>query len=157
MRGPFELIFPIARQARHQNPSGSREAIKWFTEFLEASPRDLRIIWLLNIAYMTLGEHPDRVPPQYLLPAGLFRSKAEVAPLRMWRSRPDWVCGGPIWPAAAFSMILTETIGPTSSPLRSMPNSAATLLINRGDGTFADRSSPAGLPEQVYALNVTAR
>src|SRR5580704_1581607 len=78
--GPSSCIFPIAREARHQNPSGSREAIKWFTAFLEESPRDLRIIWLLNIAYMTLGEHPDKVPPQYLLPAGLFRSKAEVAP-----------------------------------------------------------------------------
>jgi hypothetical protein len=31
----------------------------------------------------------------------------------------------------------------------------ATLLINRGDGTFEDRSSAAGLVDQVYALNVT--
>ncbi len=31
----------------------------------------------------------------------------------------------------------------------------ASLLINRGDGTFEDRSSAAGLIDQVYALNVT--
>ena len=77
--GPSSCIFPIAREARHQNPSGSREAIKWFTAFLAESPRDLRIIWLLNIAYMTLGEHPEKVPPQYLLRTEMFRSKSEVA------------------------------------------------------------------------------
>ena len=31
----------------------------------------------------------------------------------------------------------------------------ASLFINRGDGTFDDRSASAGLGDQVYALNVT--
>ncbi len=31
----------------------------------------------------------------------------------------------------------------------------ASLYINRGDGTFEDRSASAGLGDQVYALNVT--
>ena len=31
----------------------------------------------------------------------------------------------------------------------------ASLYVNRGDGTFEDRSAAAGLDDQVYALNVT--
>ena len=31
----------------------------------------------------------------------------------------------------------------------------ASLFVNRGDGTFEDRSASAGLGDQVYALNVT--
>ena len=31
----------------------------------------------------------------------------------------------------------------------------ASLFVNRGDGTFEDRSTSAGLADQVYALNVT--
>jgi hypothetical protein len=48
--GPSSCIFPISSQAVHQNPSGSREAVRWFTEYLRERPRDLRVIWLLNIA-----------------------------------------------------------------------------------------------------------
>ena len=31
--GPSSCIFPIASQARHQNPAGLCEAIRWFTKF----------------------------------------------------------------------------------------------------------------------------
>ena len=69
------LARPVIRThpARARRSSGS-------PRFSKESPRDLRIIWLLNIAYMTLGEHPEKVPPQYLIPTEVFRSKAEVAP-----------------------------------------------------------------------------
>ena len=65
--GPSSCIFPIDRAAVHRNQAGSRDAVRWFTAYLEESPRDLRVLWLLNIAYMTLGEYPDKVPPQYLI------------------------------------------------------------------------------------------
>ena len=46
--------------AVHTNPDGSRLAIKHFTEYLEAFPDDLEVRWLLNLAHMTLGEHPRK-------------------------------------------------------------------------------------------------
>ena len=121
--GPSSCIFPIVatgpssrtRPARARRSSGSRE-------FLEESPRDLRIIWLLNIAYMTLGEHPEKVPPQYLIPNEVFRSKADSVGSRMSRRGRGWVCAARIWPAAVSSTILTETTGPTCSRRRSMPS-----------------------------------
>ncbi len=153
--GPSSCIFPIASQARHQNPSGSREAIKWFTEFLQESPRDVRIIWLLNIAYMTLGEHPQKVPPQYLIPTEIFRSKAEVAPFENVALRAGLGVRGP---NLAGGSIFDDLNGDNQPDLFTTSLDAelgATLLINRGDGTFEDRSKAAGLADQVYALNVT--
>jgi FG-GAP-like repeat/ASPIC and UnbV len=153
--GPSSCIFPIAKEARHQIPSGSREAIKWFTAFLEESPRDLRIIWLLNIAYMTLGEHPDKVPPQYLIPTEVFRSNAPVAPFENVALRAGMGVRGP---NLAGGSIFDDFNGDNLPDLFTTSLDAelgATLLLNRGDGRFEDRSSEAGLVDQVYALNVT--
>ena len=89
--GPSSCIFPIAREAVHTQQAGSREAIERFTAYLEEWPGDIRIRWLLNLAYMTLGEYPEKVPQKYLIPLDTFQSKLDVgrfenvAPL----GRPD--------------------------------------------------------------------
>ena len=84
--GPSSCIFPIAREAVHAQQAGSREAIEQFTAYLEESPGDLRVRWLLNLAYMTLGEYPEKVPPAYLIPLDGFRSKLDVGPVRECRA-----------------------------------------------------------------------
>ncbi len=153
--GPSSCIFPISREAVHRNQAGSREAIRWFTAFLETSPRDLRVIWLLNIAYMTLGEYPEKVPPQYRLPARLYHSAGDIGrftnvalPAGLGARGPN-LAGGSIFDdfngdglPDLFTTSLDADLG-------------ASLFINRGDGTFDDRSAWAGLASQVYALNVT--
>ena len=55
-------LFPIRESGVHQLPRGSRGAVAVLTELLQKYPGDLRARWLLNIAYMTLGEYPDQVP-----------------------------------------------------------------------------------------------
>ena len=80
--GPSSCIFPIAREAVHTQPAGSREAVEWFTAYLDEWPGDLRVRWLLNIAYMTLGEYPDKVPPQYLIPLDAVPLEARRGPVR---------------------------------------------------------------------------
>ena len=66
-RGEGSCILPIAASAIHTKPAGSRAAIGHFTEILRANPDDLEVRWLLNLAHMTLGEHPAKVAPQYLM------------------------------------------------------------------------------------------
>ena len=153
--GPSSCIFPIAREAVHRNQAGSREAVKWFTAYLEDSPRDLRVIWLLNIAYMTLGEYPDKVPPQYLIPADVFGSEADVGRFENVASRVGLTARGP---NLAGGSIFDDFNGDGLPDLFTTSLDAdlgASLFINRGDGTFDDRSASAGLGDQVYALNVT--
>ena len=61
-------LFPITSAARHQSERGSRGAIKCLTGLLSQIPNELRARWLLNLAYMTLGEYPDNVPSHLLVP-----------------------------------------------------------------------------------------
>ena len=153
--GPSSCIFPIAREAIHKNESGSRDAVRWFTAYLEESPRDLRVIWLLNIAYMTLGEYPDKVPLQYLIPVDLFHSGADVgrfenvAALAGLGARGPNLAGGSVFDDFNGDGLPDLFVTSLDADL------GASLYINGGHGTFEDRSASAGLGDQIYALNVT--
>jgi hypothetical protein len=153
--GPSSCIFPIAPEATHTQQAGSREAIKLFTEYLDEWPGDFRVRWDLNIASMTLGEYPGKVPPKYRIPLDTFQSKgdvgrfANVAPLVGLIARGTNMAGGSIFDdfngdglPDVFTSALDGDLG-------------ASLYINRGDGTFEDRSTSAGLTDQVYSLNLT--
>ena len=63
--GPSSCLFPIVEEASHKRPEGSRAAVRDFTAYLQERPDDLGVRWLLNIAYMTLGEYPEKVPAEY--------------------------------------------------------------------------------------------
>ena len=153
--GPSSCIFPIAREAVHTQQSGSRDAVKWFSAYLKDSPGDLRIRWLLNIAYMTLGEYPEKVPARDLIPLDSFHSAIDVgwfsnaAPLVGLTSRGPNAAGGSLFddftgdglPDIFTTSLDTET--------------GAMLFVNRGDGSFEDQSTRAGLDDQVYALNAS--
>ncbi|MFI5454112.1 MAG: FG-GAP-like repeat-containing protein [Isosphaerales bacterium] len=152
---PSSGIFPIEREAIHTQQAGSRAAIKHFTAYLEKWPDDLRIRWLLNLAYMTLGEYPAKVPPAHLIPLDRFRSKIDVgrfdnvAPRAGLNSRGPNLAGGSVFDdftgdglTDLFTTSLDAGLG-------------ATLYVNRGDGGFEDRSAAAGLGDQVYAVNVS--
>lgn len=61
-------IMPIRDSGIHTLPFGSSKAIEIFEGLLEQRPNDFESRWLLNIAYMTLGGYPSKVPPQWLIP-----------------------------------------------------------------------------------------
>ncbi len=153
--GASSCIFPIASEAMHRNQAGSREAVKWFTAYLAESPRDLRVIWLLNIASMTLGEYPDKVPPQYRIAANLTHSGGDAGRFENVAVPAGLTARGP---NLAGGSVFDDFDGDGRPDLFTTSLDAdlgASLFINRGDGTFEDRSVSAGLGDQVYALNVT--
>jgi FG-GAP-like repeat/ASPIC and UnbV len=153
--GPSSCIFPIDREAVHRNQAGSREAVRWFTAYLKDSPGDLRVIWLLNLAYMTLGEYPEKVPSRDLIPVELFRSKVDVGRFENVATRAGLTARGP---NLAGGSIFDDFNGDGLPDLFTTSLDAdlgASLFLNRGDGTFEDRSAAAGIGDQVYALNVT--
>lgn len=81
-RGDGACIFPIRPHAVHANPTGSRLAVHHFAEYLKQFPNDLGARWLLNLAYMTLGEHPTLVPPEHLLTFENFGSGMDIGRFR---------------------------------------------------------------------------
>lgn len=61
-------IIPLSEQAYHEDTRGSARAIDILeNRILERDPHNLHAQWLLNIAYMTLGGYPEKVPSQYLI------------------------------------------------------------------------------------------
>jgi hypothetical protein len=60
-------LFPVSGEGVHEDKSSSMGAIRYFEKALELAPGDLKARWLLNVAYMTIGEHPSKVPAQYLI------------------------------------------------------------------------------------------
>jgi hypothetical protein len=148
-------IFPLGPAAVHGRTSGSREAIAHFTGYLRQRPEDLGVRWLLNIAYMTVGEYPNGVPPEYLMPLGRFAAPGVGMPGRMvnvssrvgLNARGEAMAGGCLVDDFDGDGRL-DVFTPTTDPTR-----GASLLRNRGDGTFEDTSAAAGLTEQVLSLN----
>ena len=121
-RGEGACIFPLRSMAVHTNPAGSRLAIRHFTEYLEEFPDDLGVRWLLNLAYMTLGEHPGKVPPDYLI--NLEHFGIGVRHRHASRTSPTWSASiVSTRPAARSWTILTTTACSTSSSARSTPTS----------------------------------
>lgn len=78
---PEACILPLAPAALHTETEGSTKAIAYFTELAEATPRrsplHLRARWLMNIAALTLGQHPDAVPPRYQISSDAFAPEAD--------------------------------------------------------------------------------
>jgi len=145
-------LMPIRGQGIHRIPRGSRKALEYLTEQLKESPDDLRARWLLNLAYMTLGEYPDQVPVPWLIPPRVFESDFQIPRFLDVAGGlgldPDSLSGGVI--AEDFDGdhnldILISSLG-LQDPLR--------FFHNNGDGTFSERTKAAGLTGETGGLNI---
>ncbi len=145
-------LLPIQRGGMHQLPRGSREAIRIFEDLLRQDSYQLDARWLLNIAYMTLGEYPDKVPPQWLVPPERFESDYDIKRFTDVAGSlgldNNAVSGGTVLEdfnndGQLDVMISAFRIG---DPLR--------LFISNGDGTFAERTRESGLQGLTGGLNM---
>lgn len=66
--GSDACIMPIQGNGVHTDKTPARKAVEMFELVLKENSNDLDSRWLLNIAYMTLGEYPANVPKQWLIP-----------------------------------------------------------------------------------------
>jgi hypothetical protein len=149
---PDSCLFPLTRQAYHLLPRGSRGAIELFNEQLAAFPQDLGTRWLLNLAYMTLGEYPDKVPTEYLIPPKTFASEYVMPKFRDVSAGlgvdANDLAGGVIvddFDNDGFYDIVISAWD-IKGQLR--------YFHNKGDGTFTERTSEAGLVGETGALNI---
>ncbi len=150
-RGESSCILPLAPAAIHTNPRGSRLAIRHFTEYLEQFPDDLGVRWLLNLAHMTLGEHPAKVDPRFLLSLepfqrsehgiGKFRDIGHLVGVNRFNQ-----AGGAIFEDFDNDGLLDLVV--TSMD----PTAHMAYYRNRGDGTFEERTQQARLTDQLGGL-----
>ena len=138
--GPSSCIFPIAAEAVHTRPSGSREAVRWFSAYLDEWPGDLRIRWLLNIAAMTLGDYPEKVPARFRIPVEPFRSKRDLGRFENVATKVGLIARGPDLAGGCIFDDFTGDGRPDIFTTSFDVVHGAALYVNRGDGRFEDRS-----------------
>jgi len=61
-------IFPLQGNGIYTDPGMSEKAISLYQEILKLDSNDLESRWLLNIAYMTIGQYPSKIPAPWLIP-----------------------------------------------------------------------------------------
>jgi hypothetical protein len=152
--GPSSCIFPIDPAAMHTHQEGSREAIRWFTTYLNEWPDDLRVRWLLNIACMTVGEYPDGVPAKYRIPLDTYQSRLDIGRFDNLAARIGLTARGPNLAGGSVFDDLDGDGRPDLFTTSLDGDLGASLYLNNGDGTFADATKAARVADQVYALNV---
>jgi hypothetical protein len=151
-RGEGACIFPIPATAVHTKPTGSRLAIQHFTEYLEQFPGDVGIRWLLNVAYMTLGEYPGKVPTQYLMTFDQFGRELDVG---RFKDISHLVGVARMNMAGGAVMDDFDNDGLLDLVTTSWDNAQSMAFYrNKGDGTFEDRTEAAGLGKQLGGLNL---
>src|ERR1039457_565838 len=76
--GDIDIFPPADPKEHYQKQDNSRMAIHYFQVYLDHTPEDLQVRWLLNLAYQTVGEYPAGVPAKFLVPPSQFASKQDI-------------------------------------------------------------------------------
>lgn len=147
-------LMPIREGGVHVKPRGSRGALEVLTQLLRESPKDLRARWLLNLASMTLGEYPAKVPPPWLIPPAAFESDYDIKRFPEVASAlgldVDGLAGGVVmddFDGDGNLDLVMSSMG-VHDPIR--------FFRNNGDGTFTNRTRESGLLGEVGGLNLVS-
>jgi hypothetical protein len=145
-------ILPVKGLGIHQDTTGSRRAIYIYNKLLTKDPDDLESKWLLNLAYMTLGEYPKYVPAEFLIPGLEGDTTYRVNPFQDIASDLKLdvknMAGGSIvddFDNDGYLDIVTSGWG---------LEEAMHYFKNNADGTFSDLSDKAGLEGITGGLNI---
>lgn len=145
-------ILPISPAGVHKFPAGSSKAIEILQAQLERTPNDRAAAWLLNIAHMTLGQYPDKVPSRWLIGPEFLESKHDIKKFTdvagdLGLDVNDFA-GGTI--TEDFDGDGDFDIMTSDWSLRGPMH----YFQNNGDGTFTDRTVLAGLAGLVGGLHI---
>jgi hypothetical protein len=145
-------LLPIRGSGVHRRQEGSRRAIREYTRVLQETPDDLGSRWLLNLAYMTVGEYPDKVPKAWLIPPETFRSEHDIGRFRDVAEESGLTLVGHAGGAVAEDF---DGDGLLDLMVSSMGvRDQIRFFVNAGDGTFRDRTREAGLLGELGGLNI---
>lgn len=145
-------VFPLKDGGIHVSKTGSSKAISTYESILKSHPDDLESKWLLNIAYMTLGGYPQKVPKEFLLPGLDADTAFKVKPFTDMAAdlglNINGKAGGVIiddFNNDGYMDIVTSGWG---------LGDAMHYFENNKDGTFTDKTSKSGLAGITGGLNI---
>jgi hypothetical protein len=147
-----KCVFPPLPGRKYENTADSAKAIEYFLKYLAKKPEDVQTKWLLNLAYMTMGQYPAGVPKKYLIPQALFESKQSVGRF------VDVAPGTGLNVVSMANGLVVDDFD--NDGLLDVMISSYNLceplhyFHNNGDGTFTDHAREAGLTKQLGGLNM---
>ena len=154
---------PMRRSAAHPDQGAARRAIEEYARVLRDAPDESTLLgarWLLNVAYMTIGEYPFGVPEEWLIPPAAFRSEYDIRTFVDVAPRLGLDVGGRKGGSVMDDFdgdgdldIFTSSAGLFTVATDDNPNQLR-FFRNDGDGTFTDRTAEAGLEGLVSGLNL---
>jgi hypothetical protein len=149
---PDSCVAPIHGRGIHRFQEGSRKAIQILTDLLNQEPENLKARWLLNIACMTVGDYPDKVPQRWLVPPSAFASEYDIGHFPDVAGTvgldPMKLSGGSVmedFDGDGNLDIMCSSIG---------FHDQLQLYHNNGDGSFSERTTQAGLLGEMGGLNL---
>ncbi len=145
-------VYPLRGGGVHSDKNGAAAAVAQYTKILQRDPGDLGSRWLLNIAYMALGQHPSGVPAKWLIPATVLPDEYDIGAFTDVAASAGVDVNGHAGGSVAedfdgdglFDLVVSSS-GPRD-PLH--------YFHNNGDGTFSDQTLAAGLEGITGGLNV---
>lgn len=149
---PESCLFPIQGTGIHTDETGSRNAITIYKKILQKYPEDLRSQWLLNVAYMTVGEYPDKIPAAYRIDPKYLKSEYDLPTfenISIFMGVDDTgLAGGVItddFNNDGFIDIIVSSWGFSGN---------LNYFKNDGNGAFNDTTEEAGLKHLTGGLNL---
>jgi hypothetical protein len=149
---PDSCLLPIRGAGIHQQRLGATAAETLFSQLARQRTNDLGARWLLNIAAMTLGHYPSRVPADLVLPARMFESEYPLPKF------PEIGAASGIAQNDLAGGVVADDFdgdGLLDLWLTSWhPMAPCHLYRNAGNGKFVDRTQAAGLGGVTGGLNI---
>ncbi|HSZ32073.1 MAG TPA: CRTAC1 family protein, partial [Puia sp.] len=147
-------ILPIRGKGIYTDPSATQKGIEIYEQILQKDSTDLESRWLLNIASMTIGEYPSKVPSRWLIPG--LDTDSSSHPVKAFQDMagvlgldgPRNLAGGVIvddFNNDGYLDIITSTWG---------LDDCMHYFRNNADGTFTDIAETAGLSRIKGGLNI---
>jgi hypothetical protein len=147
-------IFPLQGKGIYADPSATQKAIQIYEKILQKDSSDLVSRWLLNIAYMTIGEYPTRVPSLWLIP-GLDSDTSSVKVKAFQDMANDLAVEGPKEMAGGTIVDDFDNDGYLDIVTSSWSlDEGMHYYKNNADGTFTDVSQTSGLAAIKGGLNI---
>lgn len=145
-------IIPIKGEGVYSLKKGSESAISIYKEMLRENPNDLESLWMMNIAYMTLGEYPEKVPSQWRIPESVFQSDFTLPAFKNVANHLGintlGLSGGSCvddFNNDGLLDIIASSWG---------VNDQVKIFFNNGDGTFKDHTEESGIKGITGGLNM---
>ena len=145
----FSCILPLAEQGYHKSKKGSKKAIEIFSKIYSIYPKQ-KYKWLLNLAHMTLGDYPEKVPEEYFIDYYKNIEDKNVAPFREIASYLGIDVNG-LSGGVSLDDFNNDGLTDIFATSYGMEDQSR-LFINTGKG-FKDSTSDAGLNGILGGLN----